>query len=189
MHEIPKEPEETIDLSFDATSEGLGQAANHIRGAIITSFAHVEFMCTDLIARCLNHPIYAPTLDGRFPFPLQRKLNLAKTLFSIAGPLNRFHAEALLLINRLLDFERTRHFMAHGMMIVDAADASSLNIHFRIYEHVKGGQVALATMDVSPEGLAEESREIGLYGAKMTDFFLRVLTETGLPPAPLILES
>ncbi len=187
MHDTSEEPE-TIDLSFDATNEGLGQIANHVRGAILTSFAHVEFMCTDLIARCLNHPIYAPTVGGRFPFPLEKKLALTKKLFSVAGPLARYRAEALLLIDRLVDFEKTRHFMAHGMMLVDAADPNSLRIHFRIYEHVKGGQIALATMDVSPEQFAEECREIGLYGREMVNFFYKVLIDTGLPPVPLISE-
>jgi hypothetical protein len=185
MHAPSDEPE-SVDISFDATNEGLGQIANHLRGAILTSFAHVEFMCTDLIAGCLNHPTYAPTLRGTLPFPLEKKLALTKKLFSLSGPLSKYQAEALPLIDRLLDFERIRHFMAHGMMLVDAADPDSLTIHFRIYEHAKSGKIALATMEVSPEQFVEDSREIGLYGTQMVGFFYKVLTDTMLKPVALI---
>ena len=60
-------------MSADSEITELTYRAYFLRGAIITSYAHVEFLITDLNMRCRLLPEYADIALG-FPYKLEKRI-------------------------------------------------------------------------------------------------------------------
>ena len=149
-----------------------------IRGAIIASFSEVEFLVTDLIARCLLHPQYRDLVMGKVPYPLDKRLRLVRHLFVAPGMLHKSSLQALPLLERLSEFEDLRHMMAHGLLTVREEDMS---IRFIRYDHEKNNVLYMKRMIFTLDSFSERHRDIGRYSLAVAELFHEIFQT--MPPA------
>ena len=105
--------------------------AHFLRGAIISSYAQVEFLLTDLTMRCRSLPAYAE-ISPRFPYKLTTKITRTKELVEANGPLSAYANDVLALVDRISGYEELRHFIAHGQIVVSTQGTTPPPILFRI---------------------------------------------------------
>src|ERR1700693_775996 len=107
------------DLSDDVSDEvkAIVNHAHYVRGTIISSYAHIEFLLADLSLNAWKMPEYAH-LAGPFPYKVDSRIKAVGKLFEADGPLKWYRAGVQPALDELLKLEELRHFVAHGLMIV-----------------------------------------------------------------------
>ena len=159
---------------------------HYLRGAIISSYAHVEFLLTDLNIRCRSLPAYAE-IASNFPYKLETKITRTKQLIAANGPLSAYADDLLPLVDRILAYEQNRHFIAHGQMVVSTRDNAAAPIMFRMYRRGKKGMPEeYGEIQTDADQLANLGREIAEYSHQMVTLFERIYRELSLDPAKLV---
>jgi hypothetical protein len=126
--------------------------AVYLRGNIITSYAHIEFLLADICLKAWQLPEYAH-FAGAFPYKTDSRIKAARALFEGEGPLKQYREGIQPALDELLDFEELRHFVAHGLLIVNAT------LEYRLYRTTKQG-TAIAFMETSASDLDGVALEI-----------------------------
>jgi hypothetical protein len=81
-------------------------------------------------------------------------------------------------LDKLLDFEELRHFVAHGLLIVAPMPPSDAMLEYRLYRTSKQG-VAIAFMETSASDLEDVSLKIGTLLNQMLQTFVRIYADLG----------
>lgn len=160
------------------------RTAHFLRGAVISSYAEVEFLLTDLNLRCRGVPAYAAIAAG-FPYKLESKISRVKELAAAPGLLTPYADELLALVDRISAYETFRHFIAHGGKRVSTRETVLTPIVFRLYQ--PGKKNAPEEYGENPtdiDQLANVAREIAGYAREMVALFARIYKELSLGPVP-----
>jgi hypothetical protein len=172
-------------MSFDSEMTELIRNAHFLRGAIISSYAQVEFLLTDLNMRCRSLPEYAE-IASSFPYKLESKVARAKELVAAPGPLSAYADDLLSLVDRISTYETCRHFIAHGQMVVSTRETAPVLIIFRMYQPgKKNAPEEYGEIQTDSDQLANLAREIAEYARQMVALFARIYQELSLGPVPL----
>jgi hypothetical protein len=173
-------------MNSDSDTAELNLRAQYLRGAIISSYALVEFLLTDLNMRCRSLPAYAEIASG-FPYSLKSKITRTKTLAAASGPLSAYADDVLALVDRISAYEDTRHFIAHGQMVVSTQDTAPAPIMFRMYRRGKKDMPEeYGTIQTDADQLANLGREIAEYSHQMVTLFERIYRKLSLDPGKLL---
>lgn len=172
---------EIAGITIDAGNEeeAVLRAVHMLRGAIITSFSHVEFQLVDLYFRATRRPEYSG-VAVKFPYTLESRIKYLNKLADLPGPLNNYRDEIRSVSGGLLQFEKIRHFLAHGMLVYYFDPAAQLPISFRMYNKV-GENVQLEEVTTNLPSLEQKCREVQDYSEKFIMLAARICTEIPLP--------
>ena len=167
------------DFSDDVSDESkaLVNHAIYLRGNIITSYAHIEFLLADICLKAWQLPEYA-RLAGAFPYKTDSRIKAARTLFEVDGPLRPYREGIQTALDKLLNFEELRHFVAHGLLIVTPMPPSDAMLQYRLYRTTKQG-TAIAFMETSASDLDDVGLTIGTLLNKMLTTFRRIYSDLG----------
>jgi hypothetical protein len=162
----------------------LMQEVHFLRGAIISSYAQVEFLLTDLNMRCRQLPAYAEIAAG-FPYKLESKISRVKALITAPGPLNAYADDLQGLVDRISGYEESRHFIAHGQLRVPR-EATRRPVIFQMYRPGKKGEPEEhGEIRTDVDQLTNFAAEIAEYARQMVRLFERIYRELALGPVPL----
>jgi hypothetical protein len=153
----------STDVS-DASKE-LVENAIYLRGVVITSYAHIEFMLADICLKAWQLPEYA-TLMGPFPYSVETRIKAVRALFDADGPLKPFREGMQPVLDELLDYEERRHFVAHGLLIVTPMPPDDAMLQYRLYRTTKQG-TAIAFWETSASDLEAVCFTINALETKM----------------------
>ncbi len=169
-------------MSADSEMAELIRSAHFLRGAIISSYAQVEFLLTDLNMRCRLRPAYAEIASG-FPYKLESKIARAKKLVAAPGPLSAYAHDVLALVDRISAYETYRHFIAHGQMVVSTRETAPAPIIFRMYQPgKKNTPEEYGEIQTDADQLANLELEIAKYAHQMVALVARIYQELSLEP-------
>jgi hypothetical protein len=102
--------------------------AIYLRGNVITSYAHIEFLLADICLKAWQRSEYSH-LAGAFPYKTDSRIKAVRALFECDGPLKAYRDGVQPALDKLLDFEERRHFFAHGLFIVTpSATVAAANV-------------------------------------------------------------
>jgi hypothetical protein len=167
------------DFSDDISDESK-EIVNHavyLRGNIITSYAHIEFMLADICLKAWQMGQYQH-LAGTFPYKTDSRIRTVRTLFEVEGPLKQYREGIQPALDKLLSFEELRHFVAHGLLIVTPMPPDDAMLQYRLYRTTKGG-TAIAFFETSASDLGDVALEIGTLLNKMLTTFRRIYFDLG----------
>lgn len=153
------------------------QTAAFLRGTIITSFAQVEFILADLAVKCERFPEYKALLR-KFPYKLEERIKAVKNLLSAPGPLVKYRNEVEPLVQKILDYEELRHFLAHGLLIVKTAGDEHV-LQYRMYRPGKNG-LEIGFIETDTNQLERNAVEIALYSQSVLVLFRKMYLEQGI---------
>lgn len=164
----------------DDVSDGTKEIVNHavyLRGNIITSYAHIEFLLADICLKAWQLEEYKH-LAGKFPYSVDSRIKAVRILFDYDGPLKPYREGVQPALDKLLDFEERRHFIAHGLMIVTPMPPNDAMLQYRLYRTTKHG-TAIAFFETSASDLEPVGLEIGTLLNGMLITFRRIYSELG----------
>jgi hypothetical protein len=139
-------------------------------------YAHIEFLLADLCEKVWARPDYA-SLRAVFPYRMETRIAEVRKIFSYDGPLKQYQAPVEALLSRLQDYEEMRHFMAHGVMLIDY---SSSQVEMRLYRPTKGGRVEIRTKIFSDiHQLENVTAEIAQFADDWVRLLLQIDTAAG----------
>jgi hypothetical protein len=148
--------------------------ATWLRGVIVSSYAHVEYLLADILISC-NHMQEYNDPAFRYPYSFDSRMKKVGEFFDKPGPLQKYRDEVLKAIAEFDRFSDMRHFMAHGIMIVKGAE-----IEFRMYrKSPEGDQIGVIETDAGQLGGAAE--EITAQCSNLIRLFSKIYLEEGLP--------
>lgn len=145
-----------------------------LRGAVITAYSMVEFLLADLYfrARCLEEYAHLP---NKLPYKLETKIKKLKAVANLPGPISEFRQELHVAADGILQFEKIRHFMAHGLMV-----SENNQIIFRGYVEING-QPALEILRGDIQLLEQHLQTIETYSMKFVTLAYQIIERCKLP--------
>jgi len=177
----PDDPHEPMRPAKDWHKPYVGEAFQ-LRGMLLGSYAHIEFMLADICLRAWEMPAYAH-LAKQFPYSVETRIAEARAIFTSEGPFRQYANEAESLLVDLLQYQEIRHFMAHGLMTIKFTDTAVSEIEFRLFRPTKSGP-EIGFIHWSFEGMRETAQQIAEYGSQWTRFLYRVHMEQGFAGKP-----
>lgn len=130
---------EEYDLTLTASDQEEAdiRTIHLLRGAIITAYSQVEFLLADLYFRARHLQEYS-YLPNKFPYKLEAKLKRLKSIADLPGPIEQFRQELHAAVDGILQLEKIRHFMDHGILIDRKQETGKNQISFRGYVEING---------------------------------------------------
>jgi hypothetical protein len=165
----------------DDVSEETKALVNHaiyLRGNIITSYAHIEFLLADICLKAWQLGEYAH-LGGAIPYKIESRIKAVRALLEVDGPLKAYREGIQPALDTLLDFEKRRHFIAHGLMTVTPMPPSDALLEYRLYRTTKQG-TEIAFFETSVTDLEDVALKIGTLQHEMLLTFVRIYSDLGL---------
>jgi hypothetical protein len=114
------------------------------------------------------------SLVQKFPYKLEDRLRAAQKLIAAPGPLAVYREEMEMIIDRILEFEELRHFMAHKLIIV-AGDRHRLE--YRMYRPRQGNHLELRFKKTNIDQLSRDAEKIASYSQSMMMLFRKMYLE------------
>ena len=151
--------------------------AIHLRGMIITSYAHIEFLLADICLKAWQREEYAH-LAGPFPYKADTRIKAVSKLLDTDGPLKTYRPGVQPVLDELLSFEELRHFVAHGLLVV-TPDPSGPRMQYRLYRTTKHG-TEIGFLETSSSELTDASLKISGLLHQMLTTFRRIYFDLGL---------
>lgn len=148
-----------------------GEAAM-LRGIIITSYAQVEHLLADILVRCQLLTAYA-TLPASLPYRFETRVARVRKIVAMPGPLARYKDEFEQVITELQRFEEIRHFMAHGLLVVNISKYNCPELKYRMYRERKEG-VEEGLMVTNLTQLHNAALEIARHSQRTVTLFHKV---------------
>jgi len=160
-------------------AKAMVEQATFLRGSIITSYAHIEFLLADICLKAWQKAEYAH-LAGPFPYKTDSRIKAVGALFDSDGPLKPHRPGVQPVLDQLLTFEELRHFVAHGLLIVrPSPQPSGVKLEYRLYRTTKQGpQIGFLVMSASE--LTDVSLKITELLHQMLHAFRRIYFDLGL---------
>jgi hypothetical protein len=163
------------DVSDEA--KALVNHAVYLRGNMITSYAHIEFLLADICLKAWQLSEYVH-LAGVFPYKTDSRIRAVRALFECNGPLKPYREGVQPALDQLLTFEERRHFIAHGLMIVTPLPPDDVMLEYRLYRTTKHG-TAIAFFETSASDLESVALEIGTLANGMLIAFRHIYSDLG----------
>jgi hypothetical protein len=137
---------------------------------------HIEFLLADiclkawqLSMRILQDHFLTKPIAASKPSEHCSKCN---------GPLTPYREGVQPALDKLLNFEERRHFIAHGLMIVTPMPPIDAMLQYRLYRTSKQG-TSIAFFETSASGLEPVALEIGTLLTGMLTTFRRIYFDLG----------
>jgi hypothetical protein len=182
LTKAPKKEVRLMSENFSHdVSEEVKAVTNHavwVRGTIISSYAHIEFLLADLCLKAWKMPEYAH-LAGAFPYKIDSRLKAVGKLFEAVGPLKSYRPGIEPALDELLKLEDLRQFVAHGLMIITPTPPpNGPTVEYRLYRVTKDG-VEIAFHEASALELVDAAVKISDSLNQMLITFRRLYSDLG----------
>lgn len=122
------------------------------RGAIVNSYAQIEFLLADLVSRCRMFPQY-DAATARLPFGANQRVKAVKKLCELSGPLQPYTTDLVLIAEKLLEFEELRHFLTHGFCTCLFTPRGEIALRFQRFDPAKKDEWAQKIREIRLEEL------------------------------------
>ena len=166
-------PEDLSDDERHLTAETV-----RARGAIIGSYAQVEFVLADFAVKCSRRADFAPLVDG-FPYKMEARLRAVTSILK-RQPFRQYRSAAKPLVIGLERWESLRHMMAHGFLMIEVTTDGRHRLLFRMYEPAGDRGALLHTFPTNLGLLVRASLEATEYAHKFVTLFRRIYLEQGI---------
>jgi hypothetical protein len=143
--------------------------ATCLRGRYLTSYAQCEFLLADLSVK----------VDGRFRYAIKQRVNAAKIMAAVEGPLNRYADDFLPLIEGISAWSERRHWFAHGFVTLIRDPKDQVVFEFRRYEE-QGDELILLAWTASIDALQDAADSINYYCKAFVALHQRIYSELGI---------
>jgi hypothetical protein len=149
------------------------------RGAIVSAWAQIEAMMTDVIVRASRHPEYQ-SLRAAFPYRRSDRWSHFKRMLEAPGPIGPYKAPALKLLARYEAGKSLRDLLAHGRMtILPYPGGAPSSVIIEMIDSVDRELIHIRKQ-FSPASLEAEAREVAKLARVAALGFSRVVLL--LPP-------
>jgi hypothetical protein len=167
------------EFSNDVSDEtkALVNHAVYLRGNIITSYAHIEFLLADICLKAWQLPDYTH-LARAFPYKTDSRIRAVGALLGCEGPLKQYREGVQPVLDKLLSYEERRHFIAHGLMIVTPLPPNDATLQYRLYRTTRQG-TAIAFFETTASDLEPVALDIGTLLTGMLITFRRIYFDLG----------
>ena len=157
------------------------ERAATLRGAIITSYAQVEFLLGDIVMRCMDIPEYA-FLPRDFPQRFSVRLKRVADILAAAGPLADLREPFEAIMAEMVRYEELRHFMAHGLLRVFVTGASSHSLEYRMWRQRKGRPPEEGKLETNLEHLGDAAHQVAGFSGRAVRLFRDTYLGRNLQP-------
>jgi hypothetical protein len=155
-------------LTSNAVSQMVDEAVL-IRGRIVSSYAHVEFLLADISVK----------LDLRFPYPIKERIKAVKDIAGRNG-YEAYKKDLDRTCDELLRYDDLRHFMAHGFLTLTIDMEGNHELEYRRYQREGDGKFALVIFKTTLERLRQAVGEITKYVSDAVMLFKKIYREQKL---------
>ena len=162
---------------WSATDAAVGAAFNRaieLRGLFIQRYAGVEFAISHLLAFA-----YVVGMTPDWSSKHTKRLTRLTAMLSQAGPLSVYRNQLYEALDGFAEYDRMRHFLAHGMLIVDKR-AASPSVRVAMYERA-GEELAQSDISLSLDTFERTAAELHEYALAVPRLVARITRELGLP--------
>ncbi len=130
-----------------------------------------------------RNPKTSPRSGGAFSSRPTRGSPAASTADPSPAPhLSEYADDLLALVDRISAYETYRHFMAHGLMVVNTRETATAAITFRMYRKAKKTPEEFGEIQTDLDQLTNLAREIGEYAHQIVTLVARIVQELSLEP-------
>jgi hypothetical protein len=164
-------------MNGDEGDKAIVAHAVYLRGSIIHSYAHIEYLLADICLQAWKANQYAH-LAAPFPYKTDSRIKAVRMLFDSDGPLKSYREDLQPVLDDLLNFEEMRHFVAHGVMVVRATGPVGTPLEFRLFRTTKKGP-QLGAINTTSDELADVGVKISSLLHQMLTTFHRIYSDLG----------
>lgn len=132
------------------------------RGTILTAYAQVDSLFTDLMMRSQALPGYERVFSG-LPYTSSEKVRVLTKVLAVEGEFSRYRGALSPLIGGLSEFEKLRHFMAHGLLIIRTHKADWHELIYRMWVKSKGQPPMEEILFTNIESLSQDASDLQKY--------------------------
>lgn len=154
--------------------ESLNQAIS-LRGLFIQRYAGVEAAISHLLAFA-----YAAQIATTWNKSHGGRVKTLTALLRQPGPLSTYRAELYAALDGFVEYDRPRHFLAHGIMTADYR-ATQPAVRISMYEWTGDQQLSRAEMAMPLQILQQLTDELHAYSAVVPGLVARISREVGFP--------
>jgi hypothetical protein len=123
-------------------------------------------------------PQYKSAL-AKFPYRVEDRIKAVQRLIAGPGPLAGYRDELDPLVDKLLQYERIRHFLAHGWLNVYPSATPPI-LKYRMYQLRSKANLELHLMECQIDDLSSAARDITEYAQSMVSLFRRIYIEQNI---------
>jgi hypothetical protein len=150
---------------------GLQKAVNdaaYLRGCIVTSYAHVEFLLADISVK----------LDLKFPYLIKNRIKAVLRIAERSG-YEVYKDELEAVCDELLKYDELRNFMAHGFLVVSTDKKGNHLLEYQMYQRAgENFQHVMIQTDLAKLRIA--ANDVTCYVERAVLLFGRIYIEKGL---------
>jgi hypothetical protein len=143
--------------------------ALYLRGRIVASYAHVEFLLADLVVK----------LDLRFPYLIEARIKAVKRIAERQG-YEIYKADLERICAELLQYDELRNFMAHGFLSLTVDRKGNHQFEFLRYQREEEGKFTMLSATTTIERLRQAAEDISEYVSDAIKLFERIYRERKL---------
>jgi hypothetical protein len=149
------------------------------RGAILSSFAQVEWFLAKLIVEAGKFKEYAE-LDLSFSQDAERRADRLRKVLDTEGPFSPYANDLLNCLDIVIKYVGLRTMAAHGLTV--RPDSFLLNsvIHFRLYRMYKGGNLVEEKSDLTIKQYTEQASELSAAAREFIKVVRRIWADLKL---------
>jgi hypothetical protein len=161
----------TMEETQNQAHRDLIDEAIYLRGRIISSYAQVEFLLADFVAK----------LEDRFAYLIDSRIKGVKKIAEMPG-YEVYKDELAKVCDELLIYDDLRHYMAHGFMRMDVDNAGEHRFEFLRYVREDQGKFQMMSAKTDIRRLRQAVEDIGDYVKDVMNLFGRIYREKNLEP-------
>jgi hypothetical protein len=148
--------------------------AIYLRGRILSSYAQVEFLLADFVAK----------LEDRFAYLIDARIKSVKKIAEMPG-YEVYKDDLTGACDELLIYDDLRHFMTHGFMRMDVGKDGAQRFEFLRYVREGQGKFQMMRARTDIVRLRQAVEDIGGYVHNVMNLFERIYREKNLEPMAL----
>jgi hypothetical protein len=160
-----------MEETQNQTHRDLIDEAIYLRGRIISSYAQVEFLLADFVAK----------LEDRFAYLIDSRIKGVKRIAEMPG-YEIYKDELAKVCDELLIYDDLRHYMAHGFMRMDVDNTGGHRFEFLRYVREDQGKFQMMSAKTDICRLQQAVTDIGSYVRDVINLFERIYREKKLEP-------
>jgi hypothetical protein len=162
---------------LDADTETMNVAI-YWRGLFIQRYSGIEFALTDLLVRARHHPAY--NAFGDLPRHHEGKLKRLEQFIDAEGPIARYAQPLREMLAEFTALESTRHFLAHGIMVISRNAKDRKRLCLSMYRHM-AGEVHQGLFQLTVDELIRVTSDLAPTSHGFTALVARIVKEAPLP--------
>lgn len=148
------------------------------RGWILSSYAQIEYLFSDLVNRACAIKEYVQLGDA-LPFPIDKRLKRSRRILETEGPFSPYAKQLLEILDEFEDRGEMRNILAHGFMTVLHDPNDQVQYEFRKWHWPEKGEAGELVHKCFEVHLDYESCQLMALADKASNVFRQVHLRMG----------